>query len=449
MTEPATTPERRREVRRVMASSYLGTTIEFYDFLLYGTAAAVVFNRLFFTDLDPLAGTLASFGTLAVGYVARPLGGIVFGHFGDRLGRKSMLVTTMTIMGLASFLIGLLPTYEQIGVWAPLLLVALRVIQGVAVGGEWGGAALMTLEHADKHRRGFAASFTNMGGPSGAVLATAVFGLFSLLPEDAFLAWGWRIPFLLSALLVAVGLYVRLSISESPLFREAVAARDATAPAQEPPLVHVLRTGWRNVGLAAFGGTAAFLLQSLLATFVISYAISQGQPRSTVLLMFTLASVVHIFTIPAFAALSDRIGRRPVMIGGAVLGVLVAWPIMALIADGSPWLLLLGFLLGNPLVQAAMYGPMAAFMSEMFGTAARYTGASLGYQLATMIGGGFGPLIASMLLAAGGGTDVTPVAVLLAATCLLSAGAVALTRETHRADLSDDAPRSLSRATRA
>jgi MFS transporter, MHS family, shikimate and dehydroshikimate transport protein len=298
----------------------------------------------------------------------------------------------------------------------------------------------MTLEHADGRQRGFAASVTNMGGPSGAVLATAVFGLFSLLPEEQFLSWGWRIPFLLSAALVALGLWIRLSIAESPLFRRAAAARAVAGTPQELPLVHVLRTGWRNVGLVAFGGSAAFLVQSLLGTFVVSYAISLGQERSTVLLAYTATALLHVFTIPAFAALSDRVGRRPVKIAGALLLAALAWPVTALVAIGSFWSLLLAFLLGNTLSQAAMYGPMAAFISEMFGTSARYTGASLGYQLATMIGGGFGPVIASVLLAAGGGHDLTPIAVLLAAAGLLGAAAVALTRETRWEDLADGDP---------
>ncbi|TWG06401.1 metabolite-proton symporter [Streptomyces brevispora] len=429
-----------RQTRRVALSSFLGSTVEFYDFLLYGAAASLVFNQLFFTRLTPLAGTLASFATLAVGYLARPLGGIVFGHFGDRLGRKSMLVITMSLMGVASFCIGLLPTYDTIGVWAPTLLVVLRLIQGVAVGGEWGGAALMAFEHAPARWRGLAASFANMGGPAGAVLATTMLAAFSALPEDAFLSWGWRVPFLFSVVLLAIGLFVRLRVDESPAFQEA-ARRATTAPEKEEvPLLAVLRRHPKNIVLAALGGSAPILMQSLLATFMLTYAMGVGYDLSTVLAAQTASAALHILTIPAYAALSDRVGRKTVMIGGAVGSAIAAYPLFALVDSGSVTALYVAYVIGNPLLQAAMYGPMAAFVSEMFGTRARYTGASLGYQLATTLGGGLAPLAATALLAgAGNGTDPTPVVLFLVGVCLLSAVAIALTRETNRSDLEDAA----------
>ena len=239
-------------MRRVLFSSFLGSAVEFYDFLLYGTAAALVFGQLFFSDLTPVVATIASFGTLAVGYIVRPLGGVIFGHFGDRIGRKSMLVLTMTLMGAASFAIGLLPTYDTIGVLAPILLILLRLIQGFAVGGEWGGAALMALEHSDENKRGFSASFANMGAPAGAVLSTVVLAIVTLLPGDAFLSWGWRIPFLLTAVLVGIGLYVRLKVTESPLFEQEVITAVAVgeeAPADRrraPQQPHVRAAGHRR-----------------------------------------------------------------------------------------------------------------------------------------------------------------------------------------------------------
>ncbi|MFD7293093.1 MFS transporter [Streptomyces sp. NPDC059897] len=440
---PLNDAARRAESRRIALSSFVGSAIEFYDFLLYGAAASLVFNELFFTDLNPLAGTVAAFGTLAVGYVARPLGGIVFGHFGDRVGRKSMLVLTMTLMALASFAIGLLPTYDTIGIWAPLLLVACRLVQGIAVGGEWGGAALMAMEHASTERRGLMASFANMGGPAGAVLATAVFAAFSALPEDDFLAWGWRVPFLLSLLLMAIGLFIRMKVSESPVFAEAQrrAEREATeqkAAKQEAPLLTVLRRYRKNIVLSCLGGCAALVLQSLLATFMLTYATGVGFERSTVLLAQTVSSALHIFTIPAFAILSDRVGRRPVMITGALVTAAAAFPLFALVNSGSVALLFAAYIIGNPILQASMYGPMAAFVSEMFGTRARYTGASLGYQLASTLGAGTAPLIASSLLAgAGGGTNSAPVSIYVIGVCLISAAAIALTRESHRADITD------------
>ncbi|WP_326818129.1 MHS family MFS transporter [Streptomyces sp. NBC_01762] len=433
---PTNDAARRRQFRRVASSSFIGSAIEYYDFLLYGAAASLVFNELFFTGLDPVTGTIASFATLAVGYVARPLGGIVFGHFGDKVGRKSMLVLTMTLMGLSSFVIGLLPTYDTIGVWAPVLLVAARLVQGVAVGGEWGGAALMALEHAPANRRGLAASFANMGGPAGAVLATAVLGLFSALPEEQFLSWGWRVPFLLSILLLAFGMFIRLKVTESPVFAEAQAHDRRTGAKRKAPLFTALRRYPKNIALAAFGGVGALVLQSLLATFVLSHALDLGYQRSTVLTAQTMSSALHIFTIPAFALLSDRIGRKPVMITGALASAAAAFPLLALVNSGSTGLLFLAFVIGNPLLQASMYGPMAAFISEMFGTRARYTGASLGYQLASTLGAGVAPLLATTLLAsAGGGTHTATVSLFLLVVCLISAGAIALTKEGKDTDL--------------
>jgi MFS family permease len=432
-TRPPSAGTDRGQMRRVLLSSFLGSTVEFYDFLLYGTAAALVFGQLFFSNLEPVVATIASFGTLAAGYIARPVGGIVFGHFGDRIGRKSMLVLTMSLMGVASTLIGLLPTYATIGVAAPVLLVLLRLVQGLAVGGEWGGAALMALEHAGAKGRGFAGSFANMGAPAGAVLSTIVLAVVALLPEQDFLAWGWRIPFLLSAALVALGLYVRLTITESPLFQEA--ARD-TAPRRRLPLVEVLRTNPVSVLVGAGAGVGAFVLQALLATFALGLGVQGGLARSTVLWLFAAGSAVHIVALPAYAALSDRIGRRPVMIGGAVAGAVLVYPVLSLVATGSVPLVLLGFLVGMPLVQAAMYGPLAAFTSEMFATGNRYTGASLGYQLSTTLGGGFAPLIAASLVAGVSATDgLLRVALFAGAACLLSAIVVVAAKETSRRDL--------------
>ena len=420
-----------RQMRRVLFSSFLGSAVEFYDFLLYGTAAALVFGQLFFSDLTPVVATIASFGTLAVGYVVRPLGGVIFGHFGDRIGRKSMLVLTMTLMGAASFAIGLLPTFATIGVLAPVLLIALRLIQGFAVGGEWGGAALMALEHSDEHRRGFSASFANMGAPAGAVLSTVVLAVVTLLPEDAFLAWGWRIPFLLSAVLVGIGLYVRLKVTESPLFEQEV----ITAVASEKkhlPIIDVLRNNPTSVLLGVGAGLGAFALQALMATFALTVGVQGGLPRSTVLWLFAAGSFAQIFALPLYAALSDRIGRRPVMITGCVAAVLAVYPILLLIASGSVLGVLLGFLVAMPLVQAAMYGPLAAFTTEIFATGNRYTGASLGYQLSSTLGGGFAPLIAATLVAGTAtGNGLFRVALFAAAAALISAVTIAVAKESR------------------
>src|SRR5689334_1634235 len=424
-----------RQMRRVLFSSFLGSAVEFYDFLLYGTAAALVFGQLFFSDLPPVVATIASFGTLAVGYVVRPLGGVIFGHFGDRIGRKSMLVLTMTLMGAASFAIGLLPTYATIGVLAPVLLILLRLVHGFAVGGEWGGAAPMALEHSDEDKRGFAASFANMGAPAGAVLSTVVLAIVTLLPEEAFLAWGWRIPFLLSAVLVGIGLYVRLKVTESPLFEQEVVTA-AVAEKKSLPIVDVLRTNPRSVLLGIGAGVGAFALQALMATFALTVGVQGGLTRSTVLWLFAAGSLVQVVALPAYASLSDRVGRRPVMIAGSVAAMVTAYPILLLIASGSVVGVLLGFLVAMPLVQAAMYGPLAAFTTEIFATGNRYTGASLGYQLSSTIGGGFAPLIAATLVAGtAAGNGLLRVAVFAAGAALISAITIGIAQESSRRNL--------------
>src|SRR6478735_2626387 len=418
-----------QQTRRALFSSSPGRAVEFYDFLLYGTAAALVFGQLFFSDLTPVVATIASFATLAVGYIVRPLGGVVFGHFGDRIGRKSMLVLTMSIMGAASFAIGLLPTYDAIGLLAPILLIVLRLIQGFAVGGEWGGAALMALEHSDEKKRGFSASFANMGAPAGAVLSTVVLAIVTLLPGDAFLSWGWRIPFLLSAVLVGIGLYVRLKVTESPLFEQEV----ITAVASEKkklPIFDVLRNNPTSVLLGIGAGLGAFALQALMATFALTIGVENGLTRSTVLWLFAAGSFLQIFALPAYAALSDRIGRRPVMIGGCIAAITAVYPILLLIASGNVLGVLLGFVIAMPLVQAAMYGPLAAFTTEIFATGNRYTGASLGYQLSSTLGGGFAPLIAATLVAGTtAGNGLLRVAIFAAAAALISAITIAVAKE--------------------
>ncbi len=421
----------RTQLRRAVLSSYLGSVIEYYDFLLYATASAVVFNKVFFSNLDPLVGTVAAFGALATGYFARPLGGIVFGHFGDRIGRKKMLVLSMTLMGVGSTLIGLLPTYDQVGVWAPVLLVLLRVIQGIAVGGEWGGAVLMSAEHASS-RRGLWASFTNAGAPSGVVLSTLVLAVSAALTgEQEFLAWGWRIPFLLSIVLLAIGLFVRARVAETPVFTEAAAA----AKSAKPPLLEVLRHHPRNLLLSIGVGFGAFVAQGTITTFLISYAVQAGFPRPTVLNALTLSSLVAIFGIIGFSALSDRLGRRPVVLAGAVAMGVYAFLLFPMVDSGSTVLLVLAVVLGQGIVHTAWYGPLAALYTELFSTGARYTGASLGYQVAGL-GAGLAPLVFASVLAGGGST--TTMSIIIAAGCLLSVGCVLALRETSTADLTVD-----------
>ncbi|MFF8605754.1 MFS transporter [Streptomyces sp. NPDC015346] len=449
-----------RQLRRVALSGLLGTAVEFYDFLVYGTVAALVFGELFFPTADPAVGTIAAFGTFAAGYVARPLGGIVFGHFGDRIGRKSMMLLTMVLMGAGSFLIGLLPTYDAIGVWAPVLLVALRVVQGIAIGGEWGGATLMVVEHAERtqgagRRRGLWSSFTQLGAPLGSVLSAGVVTLVATLPDDEFRTWGWRVPFLLSVALLAVGLFVRLKVAESPLFAEAEAEADAEAEAgaeadaeagaekaprraSRPPVAEVLRRP-KPLLLACGVGIGAFTAQALLTSFMISYAVEQGYTRPQVLTAVTAASFVALAVLPAASALSDRVGRRPVVLAGALASAALAFPVLALVGSGSPGLLILALVLGHGVAQSTMYGPLGALLSEMFGTRVRYTGASLGYQAATLVGAGFSPMIASSLLATYDGSS-TPISLLLCGGALITALTVWRMRETHGDSLDSPAP---------
>ncbi|MEU7644697.1 MFS transporter [Streptomyces huasconensis] len=412
------------QLRRVALSGLLGTAVEFYDFLVYGTVAALVFGDLFFPGADPAVGTVAAFGTFAAGYLARPLGGIVFGHFGDRLGRKSMMLLTMVLMGTGSFLIGLLPTYDTIGVWAPVLLVLLRVVQGIAIGGEWGGATLMVAEHAGDRPRGLWTSFTQLGAPLGTVLSTGVVTLVGMLPDDDFRAWGWRIPFLLSLVLLGAGLYVRLKVAESPLFASLSERRERA----RTPLLDVLRAP-RPVLLASAVGIGPFTAQALMTSFMVSYAVDEGYGRQQVLIGVTVASCVALVVLPCANHLSDRFGRRPVVLAGALLSAATAFPVFALVDSHRPGLLILACVIGHGIAQSVMYGPLGALFSEMFPTRVRYTGASLGYQTATLLGAGLSPLIAGALLAADHSSD--SVALLLMAGSAVTALAVWRVKETN------------------
>ncbi|MEU9917626.1 MFS transporter [Streptomyces sp. NPDC051001] len=430
MPPAPTASERTRQLRRVALSGMLGTAVEFYDFLVYGTVAALVFGELFFPGADPAVGTIAAFGTFAAGYVARPIGGIVFGHFGDRLGRKNMLLLTMGLMGGASFLIGVLPTYDTIGVWAPVLLITLRVVQGIAIGGEWGGATLMVVEHAGERRRGLWSSFTQMGAPLGSLISAAVVALVSTLPKDQFAAWGWRVPFLLSVLLLGVGLFVRLQVVESPLFAEVRKDRAES----RLPILDVLRRP-KPVLLACGVGIGAFTAQSLLTSYLIAYATGIGHPRPQVLTALTVSAAVALVVLPCASALSDRIGRRPVVLTGAILSAATAFPVLALVDSRSSKALILAVVIGHGISQSLMYGPLGALFSEMFDTKVRYTGASLGYQGATLVGAGFSPMIAGSLVASSG--NGTPVALLLSGGSLITALTVWFVRETSRTSLGE------------
>jgi len=403
-TTPAE-PVAARPVRpvKVAMASFIGTAIEWYDFFIFGTAAALVFNTQFFPALSPTAATLAAFATFGVAFAARPLGGVVFGHFGDRIGRKKMLVVSLLVMGSATVAIGLLPTFEQVGIAAPILLVLARLVQGFAVGGEWGGAVLMAVEHAPPGRRAFYGSWPQAGVPAGMVLATAAFLLVGQLPEEQFQAWGWRVPFLASVVLLVVGLYIRVQIAESPEFRRAREAQSLSAF----PLADVLREAKRPLMIGICTQAAAFVPFYLVAVFVLSYGPQQlGISRNVILLTIIAAFVLDLFTIPAAAVLADRYGRRRMLLAGSVYMAAVAFPFFWLFDTGSPWLILTAMILTIPIGHAVTYSAVAGYLAGLFPARLRYTGASVAYQLGGALAGGTAPFLAAMLFAAVGGSWV-------------------------------------------
>ena len=385
----------KNSIRLVAIASLIGTTIEWYDFFLYNTAAALVFNKLFFPTFDPFVGTLLAFSTYAVGFAARPIGGIVIGHYGDRVGRKSMLVLTLIMMGLATSCIGLLPTYNTIGVWAPITLVLLRVIQGFGVGGQWGGAVLMTVEHAPAGQRGFYGSWPQIGVPAGLLMSTIVFSIFSKLPPDQFTSWGWRIPFILSIVLVGVGLLIRLKILETPSFTKIKETRSVS----RQPVIEVLQKYPKQVLQAAGARCAENGAFYIYSAFMLVYATQHVHiSRDIALNGIMIASALEFFFVPFYGWLTDRIGRRPVYMFGAVMTAVLAFPLFWLFDTASTPLIWLALLLVFLCSHAPMYAPQGAFFSELFGTSVRYSGASLGAQLSAAVAGGFSPLIATALL---------------------------------------------------
>ena len=421
--------------RKVIVASLIGTSLEWYDFFLYGTASALVFNKLFFPNFDPLVGTLLAFATYAVGFIARPLGGLVFGHFGDRVGRKQVLIVTLLIMGIATFLIGALPTYQAIGVAAPILLVVLRFVQGLGLGGEWGGAVLMSLEHGAPDRRGLNASWPQVGVPVGNLLAAGVLGLLNLLlTEDAFLSWGWRIAFFLSGALVLVGLWIRMTITESPLFEEVESAGEKA----RMPLIEVIKRHPRGLLVAMgarLGTDVAFYTFTLyILTFLTA---NLGLPRSVGLNAVLIGSAVQVALIPLFGGLSDRYGRRPVYALGAVGAAVWAFVFFPLLSTRSSVVIVLATVVAL-ITHAAMYGPQAAFIAELFSTELRYSGASMGYQIAGVLGGGIAPLV-SIALAGATGTAFA-VSFYVLAMVVLTLIALWAAPETAWEDLHDHTP---------
>lgn len=403
-------------IGKVALASFVGTTIEWYDYFIYGTTAALVFNQLFFPNFSPLAGTLAAFASFAVGFFFRPLGGLIFGHFGDKIGRKSMLILTLSLMGVATFLIGLLPGFQTIGIWAPILLVTLRIVQGIGLGGEWGGAALMVSEHAPPSRRGFWASSVQMGAAGGLLLSSGAVGAVALLTTEAqFIAWGWRIPFLASIVLIFVGLLIRLQLTESAAFTR---LKEESSQAQIP-IMEVLRTRKKNTLIAIGLGGSNNVYFYTVAVFTLTYATTElGFSRDTMLRYLVITSAAYFVAIPLFGALSDLIGRRNLILGSVAVMGLSAFPYFWLLNIENGPIVLLAMVLLLAIFQGALYAPQAAFIPELFDTRVRYTGASLAYNFPTMIFGGTAPFIATALFAWSGGT--WSVALYMVAVTILS-----------------------------
>ncbi|MFC7401881.1 MFS transporter [Citricoccus sp. GCM10030269] len=393
---PAPTPA---DQRRVLGASFAGTAIEWYDFFIYGSAAALIFGPQFFPSEDPITGTLSAFATFAVGFIARPIGGLLAGHFGDQIGRKKMLLITMLVMGGATVGIGLLPNFATIGIWAPILLVTLRFIQGLGVGGEWGGAVLMAVEYAPRNRRALFGAFPQMGLPVGIIVSNLVFiTVTATLAPEAFQDWGWRVPFLLSALLIIMALYLRFRVEDSPVFQRTQEQEEV----QRFPLGELLRHHGGSTLLAGLASAASPAIGYLYSVYMLAYGTEAlGLPQPTMLWLIVGGAVIHLVTVILGALLADRFQQKPVFVIGAALVVVGAFPLFWLVDTAQPVLILLGFAIVL-LAQSLMAGPQAALVAELFPANLRYSGASTAYQIGSIVGGGFAPLIATSLYAAFG-----------------------------------------------
>ncbi|MGI5328437.1 MFS transporter [Actinomadura nitritigenes] len=423
-----------RSRNRAVAASFVGTAIEWYDFFIYSTAAALVFNKQFFPDFAPAVGTLLSFSTFVVGFVARPIGGVLFGHLGDRAGRRSVLVVTLSMMGVCTFVIGLLPTYAEVGIWAPILLVTVRFVQGIALGGEYGGAVLMAVEHSGPARRGLFGSWVQVGVPVGLALSNLVFLLVQLLPAGALEGWGWRVPFLLSALLVAVGFFIRLRVDESPEFREMKQERGAT----RRPAVEAVKRSWAPIVLCAAAGLAPGTMFYATMVFGLSYGTDHVEVSRGTMLGLTLISMAVVLPcLLCFGALSDRIGRKPVFAAGVLGMALTAFPWLLLVDTGSFGLMLVGYLLVSVPFSAA-YGTLATLLAELFPAEVRYSAVNISYAISNVFGAGMAPIVATSLLIR---TDSgLPIAGYIVLVCGVSFVCLAALRETAARRTEEGAP---------
>ncbi|MFL2874773.1 MAG: MFS transporter [Pseudohongiellaceae bacterium] len=433
-------------MRKVALTALAGTSIEWYDFFLYATAAALVFPSVFFPESDPTMGLILSFGTFAFGFVARPIGGILFGHFGDRIGRKKTLVTALMLMGVASTLIGLMPTYATIGIAAPILLTILRFIQGLAIGGQWGGAMLLVTESAPSDQRGYYGAYAQAGAPVGVILANLAFILISSsVSEDFFQAWGWRIPFISSVILIGISMYVQLHVEDTGAFKELEALRvkklaaddSGKTPARRSPVLEAITKYPIRITLAAGAFLSVQVNFYILISFILAYGSDPtggGMSRDTVLIAVLIASALMVVVQFWASAYSDRHGRKGIFMLGAALTGISAFALFPLVSTGSFWLSVLGISAGLCFV-GMMYGPQAAFFTELFSTEVRYSGASLGYQLGAIVGGAFAPVIATFLWAE---YSVSWVAAYMAFASILTIISVAFLSETYKTSLTEE-----------
>ncbi len=423
-------PDRKTSVTEIILAGSIGTIIEWYDFLIYGTAAALVFNRIFFPNFDPTTGTLAALGTYAVGFIARPFGGALFGHFGDRLGRKMMLMITMTVMALCTFAIGLLPTYEQIGIWAPILLVSMRLIQGIGLGGEWGGASLIVVEHVPASRRGFFGSLIQVGFPLGLIASSGAFKLASSLPDAAFYEWGWRLPFLASIVLLAVGWFVRARVPETPVFSEIKNRNELS----KKPVYEMFSNNFKDFLVTVGLKLSEVSWVYILTVFIVFYTTTKlGMAKGILLDAIVLAAALELLTIPFFGWLSDVIGRRSLYFFGVLFTIGFAFPLFWLIDTKDPTIVTLAVIVALNFGHGTMFGLQSTFFPELFGTRVRYTGASLGFQVSAAIGGGLAPVLATWLADRMNGTQ--GVSLLLIGFALITLIATLAARETKKSIL--------------